>query len=82
MDDKQVVGRKDYQCTLCFQTIPKGEKHQYARITPWDHINNVGFSDFRAHLECAQEWDRVGQESDWEFPNSKDEFIRPEKGGE
>lgn len=49
-NQKQVVGRKEYQCAGCLAPIPKGEKH-------WHYTGRWqgDWQDWRMHEEC---WDR------------------------
>ena len=63
--------RKDHQCTLCFKPILKGSSYLYQRIAPWYHENNEGFSDYKAHKDCDQIFNEVGQDFDYAFPEDK-----------
>lgn len=52
MSHKFRVGRRDYRCALCGETIPKGQPHATETFKPWDHVDNDSFGVFRAHEEC------------------------------
>lgn len=67
--------RKDHICTLCFETIRAGGEYIYQRITPWDHSENEGFFNFKAHGGCYAMWDDVAQENDGMFPSDKGEWA-------
>lgn len=43
------VGRKDYRCIWCGQTIPKGERHFYR-----SHVFEGELSNDRFHMECIK----------------------------
>jgi len=51
------VGRKDYSCEWCAQTIPKAEKH-FHRTYIWENE----FNDGRMHLECERAMHEVPRE--------------------
>lgn len=46
---KEVVGRKDYECSECDRVIPKGAKHQVASMKC-----DGDFSSYRTCLVCAE----------------------------
>lgn len=67
--DKLRKARKPHRCTLCGERIEAGEHYYYTRVTPWDHRDNDGFSNYRAHEECHDFWHGdYGPDCDWEFP--------------
>lgn len=57
VDPKVVKGQKRYRCCLCGRLIPKGMRHVYERLTPWDHPDNDSYGDWRVHRLC----DRAAQ---------------------
>lgn len=46
---KEVVGRKDYECSECGRVMPKGTKHQVASMKC-----EGDFSSYRTCLVCAE----------------------------
>lgn len=58
LSDTTPVGRKDYQCELCYGTIPKGERHVCR-----SGVSDGDLTTFRMHGECNQvtidnKWDQ------------------------
>jgi len=68
--------RKEHRCTLCGETIARGDQHAYQRITPWGHPVNEDFFDYRAHRDCDRIWLAVAAEYDNELPAERDEQRR------
>jgi hypothetical protein len=66
-------------CSLCHQTIKINTKYIYKRITPWDHIDNESFFDYKAHESCDTMWmQRIGITVDYVLPLDKyewDEYL-------
>jgi hypothetical protein len=67
--DELRKARKPHLCTLCGERIEAGEHYHYTRVTPWDHPDNEGYFDYRAHEDCDAFWsEEYGVGVDWEFP--------------
>ena len=68
--------RKNHQCTLCHETIEKGEHYIYQTITPWCHPDNDTFGAYKAHTKCEKLWlDGIGRTMGWTFPSDKYEWV-------
>lgn len=52
---KRPVGRKDYKCVWCAETIPNGEKHIHFSGKWQDEFQN-----WRMHNECNDAADKDG----------------------
>lgn len=76
MNEIRRRARKRHICEHCQQHILPGTLYEYARITPWDHPDNEGYSNYRAHLRCNDLWGEVGEETDWIFGWDPDEWQR------
>jgi len=67
--------RKDHTCTLCHLVIPAGTKYRYETLTPWGHEVNETFGMFKAHWECEEKWQEIGDNYDWILPESKWDWM-------
>ncbi len=45
------IGRKDYRCEWCGETIPKGEKHMHF-VGVWEGE----WQNYRMHDECTEQY--------------------------
>ncbi|HEX6971533.1 MAG TPA: hypothetical protein VF234_04890 [Limnochordia bacterium] len=71
MNGRVVLARKAHTCTLCGERIPPRTPYYYERVRPWDHEENEGFFDLRAHERCHEFWrGGYGERMDWTFPAS------------
>jgi hypothetical protein len=67
--------RKKHMCTLCHESILKGENYIYNKITIWDHSENDTFGTYKAHNKCDDLWiNGIGKDMDWMFPTDKYEW--------
>jgi hypothetical protein len=64
--------RKIHKCVLCGCIIRPFEIYKYATVRPWDHIDNDGYSEYKAHAICDEHWPDYGDFCDWIFPGFDD----------
>jgi len=76
-----VRARKHHRCDLCAGPIPAGIDYVRRSIRPWDHPDNEGFSEFKAHAGCYMHWQFVGDGYDWLLPDPGDFEVPTEEPG-
>jgi hypothetical protein len=74
MESKLVTARKDHRCTFCRRKIYKGRQYSRATVAPWDHPDNDGFFEMKAHPICERIFYMVASDYDNLFPEGKQEF--------
>jgi rubredoxin len=75
-----VKARRSHQCSLCGYTIPAGEEYFFDRYGPMHHPENEGFFSVRAHVGCMSMWRVIGNDFDWQFPETGGDFIEAVTG--
>lgn len=81
MTEWELTAHKAHRCVHCGEEIGKFTRYRFARITPWDHEENEGFSDYRAHPSCHAFWETICHETDGKFGEDPQEFLARMMGG-
>lgn len=74
MEVKDKKARKQHRCVLCGCPIKPLEIYKYATVRPWDHPDNDGYSEYKAHVTCDEHWHDHGELFGWSFPNLGDNW--------
>lgn len=69
MDGRWRRAVKTHRCSLCWRLIAPteltGERYWDERLTPWDHPDNDGYGQFKAHGLCLSALYAIEADDSW-----------------